>query len=178
MFGFEHLEVAPDMYTLGKGLTSSIPLSALVGRRDLLDQPSPGDMSSTHGGNPICAAAALANLKIIREEELIDRSARTGELILAELKKLSNEFPEHFLSIHGKGLFISAHLTRPQDNQPDVKLADAIVHEAVRRGVLLFPTARGFVKIAPPLCIDPKAAIEAVKVIRECFLELKDSFKS
>ena len=171
-FAFEHLGVMPDLITLGKGLTSSLPVSAVIGRRALMDQPEPGDMSSTHGGNPVCAAAALANLEVIENERLVEASAGTGARVLEQLQQLGREFPDRFYAIHGRGLFISAHLRRPEDGQPDIALADAIVHEAVRRGVLMFTTARGFFKFVPPLCIDPEAALEAVDVIRECCAEL------
>ena len=172
MFGFEHFGVVPDLITLGKGLTSSLPVSAVVGRRELLDQPSPGDMSSTHGGSPVCVAAAVANLEVITEEHLIEKSARTGAVVLTELKALERQFPDRVLSIHGKGLFISAHLKRPDDGRPDIELADAVAQEAVRRGVMMIVTGKGFLKVAPPLGIDIDAAIEAIGVLRECFADL------
>ena len=140
--------------TLGKGLSSSLPVSAVIGSKWLMDKPLPGEMSSTHSGNPVCAAAALASLEVIEEEKLVEASAKTGAVVLERLKQLQDEFPEYFYSIHGRGLFISAHLKRPQDNKPDIELADVIVAEAVRRGVMMFPTHRGFLKIAPPLCIE------------------------
>ncbi|MFV1969009.1 MAG: hypothetical protein ACC628_26615 [Pirellulaceae bacterium] len=69
-------------------------------------------------------------------------------------------------------LFISIHLQRPADRQPDVELADAIALEAVRRGVLMFTTGRGYLKFTPPLCIDVEAALEAADVIQQCFHDL------
>ena len=173
-FAFEHLGITPDLIALGKGLTSSLPTSALIGRREIMDQPEPGDMSSTHGGNPICAAAAVANLEVIENDGLVEASATTGKVVLERLKSLQKEFPEYFYSIHGRGLFISAHLKRPEDNRPNIALADAIVYEAVRRGVLMFPTARGFFKFVPPLCVDPEAALEAADVIHDCFIDLEN----
>lgn len=173
-FAFEHVGTVPDLITLGKGLSSSLPVSAVLGPRSLMDQPAPGDMSSTHGGNPLCAAAALANLAVIEDENLVEASDRTGRLVLEEVKQLQQEFPQHMLSVHGRGLFISVHFTRPESGKPDTALADAIVHEAVRRGVLMFVTGRGFLKISPPLNIEPEAVLEAIGVIRDCFLELKD----
>ena len=131
-------------------------------------------MSSTHGGNPLCAAAALANLAVLEDENLVDESACTGQMALQELKKLQHEFPRHVLTIQGLGLFISAHLIRPDTGEPDTALADAIVHEAVRRGVMMFVTGRGFLKVTPPLCIEPEAVLEAIQVIRDCFCDLKD----
>jgi 4-aminobutyrate aminotransferase-like enzyme len=173
-FAFEHVGTVPDLITLGKGLSSSLPVSAVIGPRSLMDQPAPGDMSSTHGGNPLGAAAALANLEVIENENLVEASARTGRLAFEELEQLQQEFPRHMLSIQGRGLFISVHLTHPESGTPDTALADAIVHEAIRRGVMMFVTGRGFLKISPPLNIEPEAVLEAIDVIRDCFLELKD----
>lgn len=169
MFACEHLGVVPDLIALGKGLTSSLPVSAVIGRRELLDQPEPGEMSSTHGGNPVCAAAALANLQVIEEEQLVKASAETGAIVLESLESFKREFPERVWSAAGTGLFISIHLKRPADGKPDIALADAVALEAVRRGVLMFTTGRGYLKFTPPLCIAPEAALEAVAVIRDCF---------
>ena len=137
-----------------------------------MDEPLPGEMSSTHSGNPVCAAAALACLEALEQDKLLEASAKTGSIVLQQLGKLQREFPEHFYSIHGRGLFISAHLKKPHSDEPDIELADALVDEAVRRGVMMFPTHRGFLKVAPPLCIDQEAALEAVGVIRECLVSL------
>ncbi len=173
-FGFEHTGITPDLLTLGKGLSSSLPASAVIGPQQLMDSPVPGQMSSTHSGSPICAAAALANLEVIETEGLVQASAKTGTVVLERLRTLQTDFPDRVLSVHGRGLFISAHFIRPDDSQPDAALAEAIVSEAVRRGVLMFTTGAGFIKVVPPLCIDPQAALEAVDVICECFYELKD----
>jgi 4-aminobutyrate aminotransferase-like enzyme len=167
-FACEHVGLVPDLLLLGKGLTSSLPASAVIGPRRLLDQAAPGEMSSTHGGNPVCAAAALANLEALEEEQLPQRAARTGKMVLAALQSLQYDFPEHVRSVHGPGLFISIHLMRPENGEPDVGLADAVALEAVRRGVLMFVTGRGMLKFTPPLGIDPEAALEAVDVLRDC----------
>jgi len=177
MFAFEHIGVAPDFFTLGKGLTSSLPVSAVVGRGDVMDLPKPGEMSSTHGGNPLCCAVALAALETIEEERLLEVSTRTGKQVLERLKEVEAEFPERFLTVDGRGLFISAHLKHPETGEPDVAFADEVVNHAVRRGVMMFVTGRGMLKFSPPLCIDPEAALEAVEVVRQCLhglLDVKD----
>ena len=168
-FGFEHTGVVPDLIMLGKGLTSSLPLSALIGPAWLMDQPAPGEMSSTHGGNPVCCAAALANLEVIEEEKLVDRAAKTGEAVLERLRQLERDWPQYIRSFHGPGLFISIHLQVPGTSEPHLELVEAVVDELIRRGVLMFPTGRGYLKFVPPLCIELEAALEAVDVIRESF---------
>ena len=67
-WAFEHYGVTPDVICCGKGISSSLPLSAVIGRADIMDQFPPGSMTSTHTGNPVCCAAALANLKKSCEE--------------------------------------------------------------------------------------------------------------
>ncbi|MEO2030680.1 MAG: aminotransferase class III-fold pyridoxal phosphate-dependent enzyme [Planctomycetaceae bacterium] len=171
-FGGEYSGVTPDMIVLGKGLSSSLPVSAVIGPRDVMDLPLPGEMSSSHGGNPVCAAAALANLQVLDDERLIDASVRTGAVVLERLRSLEVEFPEQVRAVQGVGLFLSIHLCQPGTNIPDVPMADAVAQEAVRRGVLMFTTGRGYLKFTPPLCIDVDAATEAADVIRDCLREL------
>lgn len=170
-FGGEHLGVTPDLIVLGKGLSSSLPVSAVIGQSDLLDLPLPGEMSSTHGGNPVCAAAALANLQVLEGEELIEAAAGTGAAILDRLSALKRDHSRTIRAVQGVGLFISVHFHKPGTLEPDVALADAVAQAAVRRGVLMFTTGRGYLKITPPLSIDVEAALEAVEVIRECVTE-------
>jgi len=172
-FSFEHANVVPDFVALGKGLSSSLPVSAILGPGRLMDVPAPGEMSSTHGGNPVCVAAALANLEIIEDEGLVEQSAATGLLVKRELEKLVQEFPGHFRCVNGRGLFVSLHFKKPGDGQPDIELADAVALEAVRRGVMMFVTGRGYLKFTPPLNILPEAALEAVRVVRDSFIHLK-----
>lgn len=170
-FGGEYLGVTPDLIVLGKGLSSSLPVSAVIGQSAVLDLPLPGEMSSTHGGNPVCAAAALANLQVLEDERLIEAAARTGAAVLERLRAWEREFPERLRAVQGVGLFISVHLRRPGTDEPDVELADAVAQAAVRRGVLMFTTGRGYLKFTPPLSIDLEAALEAVDVIRDCLIE-------
>jgi len=73
---------------------------------------------------------------------------------------------------YGRRLFLSAHLQRPDNGEPDIAFADAIVAKSIRRGMLFFVTGRGFIKFSPPLCIEPDTAIEAAEVIRDCFFAL------
>lgn len=160
MFAFEHYGILPDLITSGKGLSSSLPVSAVIGRREILDLASPGDMSSTFGGNPVCAAAALACLKIIEKERLVERAARLGEEVGEALAAIAARHRPHVKACNGRGLFHSVHLQEPA-------AADEIVMMCVRRGVLMFLTGRGFFKIVPPLTIDRDAMLEAIGVIGE-----------
>ena len=132
----------------------------------------PGEMSSTHGGNPVCVAAALANLRVLQDENLIERSRETGRMVMDDFRKLQQDHPDRIQAIRGRGLFISVCFQKSERGEPDCDLESAIVSEALLRGVLMFYTGRGFIKFTPPLGIDPQAALEASGVIRACVADL------
>ena len=93
MFAIEHYGIAPDLITCGKGLSSSLPVSAVIGAREVMDLAPPGEMSSTFGGNPICAAAAEANLELMEEEGLVERAAELGALLEQCLAPVARRHP-------------------------------------------------------------------------------------
>src|SRR6184192_2301989 len=87
-WAFEHYGVVPDLICCGKGITSSLPLSAVIGRAEIMDQFPPGSMTSTHTGNPVCCAAALANLKKIVGEKLTENAARLEPVLEQGLRTI------------------------------------------------------------------------------------------
>lgn len=164
-FAFEHYGIQPDLITCGKGLSSSLPVSAVIGRQAIMDLAPPGEMSSTFGGNPVCVAAALASLDIIEGEKLVERSASLGRELAEALNTLASRYRRHIRMHNGAGLFYSVHLQNPETGAPLTELCDEIVMSCVRSGVMLFLTGRGFFKIVPPLTIDREALFEALDVI-------------
>ena len=92
-WGFEHYGVAPDLICCGKGISGGLPISAVIGRTDVMDFYPPGAMTSTHTGNPVCAAAVVANLRVIEEEGLVENARRMGEILLPELLRIGRRFP-------------------------------------------------------------------------------------
>lgn len=176
LFAFEHYGITPDLISMGKGVSSSLPVSVVKGRSDVLDLSPPGEMSSTHGGNPVCMAAALANLQVFEEENLIQRSAILGEQLGDRLQLIANRHPRKIDPIHGCGLWYSVQFRDPDTGVPAVEQADSIAMECVRRGVMSFITGRGYLKIAPPLSIDSNALHEAVEVVGEVIDDLIDNW--
>src|SRR5207249_1329087 len=80
-FGVEHSGVRPDLMTVAKSLAAGFPLSAVVGRAEVMDAPDPGGLGGTYGGNPVACAAALAVMDVIRDERLPERAARIGSVV-------------------------------------------------------------------------------------------------
>ncbi len=174
-WGFEHYGVLPDLACLGKGISSCLPVAAVLGRPDLMDLYPPGSMTSTHTGNPICMAAALANIELLEKENLIENAARVGEVLHSELWKQLKPFDARIGAIHGKGLVAGVHCIKDDTTAPDPQLARGVVWNAVGRGVMLFAPVGvngGTVKIAPPLCITEEAVREGVSVLAEAFADM------
>jgi len=139
--------------------------SLVIGREPVKKLASPGEMSSTFGGSPVCVAAALANLEVIEAARLVERSASLGMELGKALEVIAERHRAHVRSLQGSGLFYSLHLKNPTTGEALREQTDAIALACVRRGVMLFVTGRGFIKVVPPLTIDREALREAVEVI-------------
>ncbi len=169
-FGFEHYGIVPDLACFGKGISSSLPMSAVVGREDLMDQYPPGSMTSTHTGNPICVAAALASIELIEKENLAENAAAMGTILHEGLNALMEKYSAVIGAVHGKGLVAGVHMVQPGGIEPDPDLAFDIVRLCMEKGLLMFSPV-GYmgatVKIAPPLMTPEDAIREGLEVLDE-----------
>ena len=161
-WGFEYYGVVPDIFCLGKGISSSLPLSAVIGKPELMDQFAPNSMTSTHTGNPLCCAAALAAIDLTVKEKLAAKAAKVGAVLHAGLNRVREKFPRNIAAVQGRGMVAGVHMVKPgTDREPDGEAAFSIVERCMEKGLLMFaPVGVGgaTVKIAPPL-ITPKEAI-------------------
>ncbi len=170
MFGFEHYGVVPDLTCLGKGISSSMPISAILGKQELMDQFPPGSMTSTHTGNPICSAAAVASINVILKDKLLQNSAKVGAVMKDRLCQMSRKHPDVVGPVMGKGLINAVHFTKPNSKEPDGDLAWEVIRKCVESGVLLFSPVGlggGSIKVNPPLVITEEAVLEGCAVIEK-----------
>ncbi len=175
MFCFEHYGVTPDLIACGKGISSSLPIAAVIGRKDLMGIYAPGSMTSTHSGSPLCVAAALANLKVLQREKLAERAARMGEILLPELERIRAKYPDRLGCLHGKGLVAGIQVVGPGTRTPDSATALAVNLRCLQKGLLMFaPVGIGgeCLKISPPLSIAEDALREAITVFEEAIDEV------
>jgi 4-aminobutyrate aminotransferase/(S)-3-amino-2-methylpropionate transaminase len=173
LWGFEQYGIVPDLAVFGKGISGSLPLSAVAGRADVLDQYGPLSMTSSHAGNPVCCAAALASVDLVVNERLADRARETGAVLHQKLHAMAGHFPQ-IGRVAGKGQVAGLACVRPGTTEPDGDLAFDVVRRAMYMGVLMFaPVGFGSatVKISPPLIIPEAAVIESVDALEEAFAE-------
>jgi len=170
MFGFEHYGVRPDLIACGKGISSSLPLSAVIGREDIMSLYPPGSMTSTHSGSPLPVAAAIASLEIIQREHLVERAAQMEKFLMPELERIQQKYPQALGCLHGKGLVAGIQVVKPGTKTPDSETALRINIACLQRGVLMFAPVGGAgecLKIAPPLTIPEDALRESLQVFEE-----------
>src|SRR3989338_6862887 len=163
LFGYMHYGVEPDIICCGKGASSSLPLSIVLGIREIMDLPEIGSMSSTHSANPMVCAAGKANLESLLEEGLIENSRDFGEIFLTRLNEIKSRFPEYISCVSGKGLVAALIFLDPKN----ISLCDIICESAMRRGLLVVHTGRESIKLAPPLTITKDALLEGLQVLEE-----------
>ena len=169
-WGFELYDVTPDLFCMGKGIGSSLPISAIIGRNAVMELYGPNEMTSTHTGNPLCCAAALANIKIIKNENLADNAANLGSILKTELQKMKKWFSDHIGFAPAEGLVGGLLMVHPGSKDPNYELAWETIRNCFYQGLLLFSpvgVGGGCVKIAPPLCIDEEALREGCDVLAQ-----------
>lgn len=171
MFAFEHAGVEPDLLCVAKSIAAGLPLSALVGKADLMDKIAAGGMGSTYGGNPVACAAALAVLDIFEEDNLLSRANVIGEKVAASWRALQNGAAKgHFGDVRQIGGMIAVECVKDGDAmKPNGDLAGKIQVEARDRG-LIMTTAGAYaqcLRCLVPLTISDKHLDEGLAIFAE-----------
>ncbi len=175
MFCYEHYGIKPDLIACGKGISSSLPISAVIGRKDIMSLYAPGSMTSTHSGSPLPVVAAIESLKIIQKEKLVEKAAALGEILIPELTRIRNKYPEVLGCIQGKGLVAGIQVVKRGTKSPDSDMAVKINEKCFHKGLLMFAPvgiAGECLKIAPPLVITEEALREGIMVFEEACDEI------
>ena len=134
-WGFEHYGVVPDLICCGKGISSGLPISAVIGRPDVMDLYPPGAMTSTHTGNPVCAAAVLANLRVIEEEGLVENARADGRNPPARgCAASAGGSPSTSARCTAGGWWPRCTWSSPAASSPTPPTASAIVRRCVEKG--------------------------------------------
>jgi 4-aminobutyrate aminotransferase/(S)-3-amino-2-methylpropionate transaminase len=138
MFNIEYSGVEPDLITMAKGIAGGFPLSAVVGKSEIMDSPLPGGLGGTYGGSPVACAAAIAVLDVIKEENLVQRANEIGDLFNEKLTELKSQHPDLILDVRNKGAMIAIELVSEGDaEQPNTALTQAIIAHAAEYGLVL-----------------------------------------
>ena len=152
MFAVEHWDIVPDVLCLAKAMGGGLPLGAILGKAEYLDQWPPAAHGTTFGGNPVACRAGLATIEIIKSENLIKNAQIMGDYIRDQLISLQKELPM-IGDVRGRGLMIGAELVN-KDGTPANEIIKKVIKEAASQGVVLTKCGTSTIRFAPPLIIN------------------------
>jgi len=155
-------DIKPDIICLGKGISSSLPISAVLSKKGILDIDETADLHGTHSGNPLCCAAALANIEFLEKLSKSNKFKKTISVFRKGFKEMETLPGVKKANVRGMiaGLIFD-----------DAEIATKIVEKCIYNGVLPVCTNRNSIKIAPPLTISEGALKEAIEVIKKSILD-------
>lgn len=170
MFAWQHWGVKPDIITLAKGIGSGLPIGLAVASKEIMQKWSPGAHANTFGGNPLCCAAALATLDLIKNG-YAENAQRIGDRMLARLSELARK-NELIGDVRGKGLMIGVEFVKNRaTKEPAKAFATHVVRRAFQNGLLLLECGASGIRLIPPLMIDEKLADEGMALLEKSMNE-------
>lgn len=168
LFAYQTYGVKPDILTSAKALSGGIPLSAIIAKKEIMDQWPAGVHGGTFGGNPLACSAALETLKVIEEEHLLEHGKKMGKYFLERLYTLQDKYPAIIGDVRGVGLMIGIEIVNEQ-GEPNAELTNLIKAKALEKDVLLLTCGsdHNVVRFIAPLIVTEKEIDTAVNAIDE-----------
>ncbi|HZD57900.1 MAG TPA: aminotransferase class III-fold pyridoxal phosphate-dependent enzyme [Anaerolineales bacterium] len=172
-FAFEHFDVRPDILTVAKALASGLPLSGVFSSLELMAAWLPGSHGGTFGGNAVAAAAAVATIRTIRDEDLLHNAQQRGAQLMSGLRHLQEQYPQ-IGDVRGLGLMIGAEFRTP-DRQPDKQTAKAVVHACLEDHLLLLTCGPwdNTVRWIPPLVVTEDQINQGLSIFKTALATLR-----
>ncbi len=172
MFAMEHFDVEADLIVVAKSIAGGLPLSGVVGRARIMDDPHEGAIGGTFIGNPVALAAAVAVLEVFAEEGLVERAVMIGDVIRTRMREWQARWPR-IGDVRGLGAMLAIELVRePETKTPAPELAVAVIDEALRRGLILLKAGvyGNCVRVLCPLTIADRELDEGLDVWEEALV--------
>ena len=159
----DHYGLEPDLVCTAKALSSGFPLSAVIGKADVMDKLKPGMLGSTFGGNPAGCAAALATLQVIEEENLLERASEIGAVLKDRLQTLQSKYKQ-IGDVRGIGAMIGIEFVKDAAKTPDEESVKKIVEMARESGLILLSTGTysNVIRLLPPLNMSNEEMVEGL----------------
>jgi 4-aminobutyrate aminotransferase/(S)-3-amino-2-methylpropionate transaminase len=177
MFAIEHAGVEPDLITIAKSVAGGVPLSAVIGKAEIMDAPIPGGLGGTFAGSPLACAAGLAVLSVMKEEQLLKRSVEIGRFMSSRLKGLQARFPA-IGEVRGLGAMVAMELVKNgRAESPDAELTKALVQAAGRHGLVILSCGvySNVIRFLAPLTITDALLKEGFNLLELALEEVAGS---
>lgn len=168
LFGFENWGIVPDAVVAGKPLAGGLPLSAVIGRKELMDAGYGVHMFTT-AGDPVSCAAALKTIEVIEKEKLAENAENVGGFLLGELLKLKDKY-DCIGDVRGKGLILGVEFVKDRaTKEPDTDMAALVVYSSYQLGLLYYYAGifGNVLEFTPPLVLTMEEAEKAVSILEQ-----------
>ncbi len=168
MFAMEHYGIDPDIITLAKSIASGIPLSAVVGKKNIMDSVGPGRIGGTYGGNPIACVSGMATIEYIEKNGLVERSNEIGKYITHRLRKLQKE-NDNMGDVRGLGSMIAVEFIEKNSKKPNKVLASKIIKECIKNGLIVISAGvfGNDIRFLPSLATTDEQLEKAMNIFEE-----------
>ncbi len=165
-FACDDEAVVPDLVTTAKAMAGGMPLAAVTGRAEIMDEVHVGGLGGTYGGNPVACVAALASIRTMEEQDLAAAATKIGAVIGERLRALQADHPG-IGDVRGRGAMMAMELVRPGTDIPDPDAAKRIVAACHRAGVITLSCGSygNVVRLLPPLVIEPDLLDDGLSVL-------------
>jgi 4-aminobutyrate aminotransferase / (S)-3-amino-2-methylpropionate transaminase / 5-aminovalerate transaminase len=169
MFAMEHWGVEPDLVSVAKSLAAGMPLSAVVGRQEMMNSPQVGGLGGTYGGNPLCCQAALAVLEVFEEENLLQKAEVLGKKLRERFDTWQTQF-EIIGDVRGLGPMLALELVRDRETkEPAAPEAKALVKHCYEKGLITLSCGNfgNVIRTLMPLVITNEQLERGLSIMEE-----------
>ena len=168
MFACEDEGVVPDLITTAKGIAGGLPLAAVTGRAEVMDEVHLSGLGGTYGGNPIACAAALGAIETIESQNLVNRAKEIGAIMEDALHAMAKKYPV-IGEVRGRGAMQAIELVIPGGKEPNPAALQAIIKYCQQKGVLILSagTYGNVIRLLPPLVIGDDLLKEGLAILDE-----------
>ena len=172
LWGYENLNVVPDVFTSAKALGGGVPIGAMLARGEAATVLGPGDHASTYGGNPLACSAGLAVAQYFSDHNVLDNVQARGDQLAAGLEAIAAKYPALLGPVRGWGLLKGVTVTHPDVAPGKVVLA------AMDQGLLLVAAGKDVVRFVPPLIIAEEELTEALQLFEAAVQKMVQELES
>ncbi|MEV7602068.1 4-aminobutyrate--2-oxoglutarate transaminase [Kitasatospora sp. NPDC089797] len=169
-FACEDEGIVPDLITTAKGIAGGLPLAAVTGRAEIMDAAHAGGLGGTYGGNPVACAAALGSIETMKEQDLVGKAQRIGEVMLGRLRAMQEKF-DIIGEVRGRGAMIAVELVKPGGKEANAEATAAIAKACHAEGlvVLTAGTYGNVLRFLPPLVMPEHLLNEGLDILEAAF---------
>lgn len=169
MFAVEHFDVVPDLMTISKSMGAGLPISGVIGRKEIMDAANPGELGGTYAGSPLGCRAALAVLDVIEKQNLNDKASVIGEKVMERFNSLAEKY-DCIGDVRGLGAMCAMEFVKDRaTKEPNKEIVGKIVDEANKRGLITLSAGlySNVMRVLMPLVITDEQLEEGLNILEE-----------